>query len=223
MTLPSQSRLERLTGLGRWFKEAFAWRWRFIMRPRIHRILGVKDTQWLRVVMDRETARFVGRLPCSSLDALEISGQKWAKFGFGSYRAASYDEYDVCAGPLKVEAFDIVLMEQVLEHVLWPYRAVRHVYQMLRPGGLFVVTTPFLIRVHSHPIDCSRWTETGLRYLLAEGGFPLDDVITGSWGNRSCLRANFHRWIQWIPWAHSLRNEPAYPLSVWAFARKGPG
>jgi SAM-dependent methyltransferase len=170
--------------------------------------------------MDRETDRFVRSLDFSSFHALEISGVKWEGFGFASYHSGRFPEYDVCERALKAGAFDIVIAEQVLEHVLWPYRAVRNVWQMLKPDGVFVITTPFLLRVHNCPVDCSRWTELGLKHLLAEGGFNLSDIMTGSWGNRSCVRGNFRRWKQWVSWKHSLRNEPDFPVVVWAFARK---
>ena len=32
---------------------------------------------------------------------------------------------------------------------------------------------PFLIRVHNVPIDCSRWTEDGLKFHLEECGFKI--------------------------------------------------
>jgi SAM-dependent methyltransferase len=189
---------------------------------RLRRLGRISDVQWSRVVMDQETARFVRSLDYRRMDALEISGAKWKDFGFASYRSADYPEYDWCERPLKESAFDIVIAEQVLEHVLWPYRAVRHAFQMLRPGGVFVVSTPFLLRVHNYPVDCSRWTPLGMKHLLAEAGFPLEQTITGSWGNRACVRSNFRKWTWWVPWLHSLRNEPDFPIVVWAFGRK-PG
>ncbi len=176
--------------------------------------------QWLRVVMNRETEQFVSSLPYRRLDALEISGRKWQEWEFASYRSTSFPGYDVCEKPLEPGAFDIIFAEQVLEHVPWPSRAARNLWEMLRTGGVLVVDTPFLVRVHEEPIDCARWTETGLQYLLAEAGFELSAIRTGSWGNRACLRANFWSWRRYRPW-HSLRNEPAFPLVVWAFARKG--
>lgn len=102
----------------------------------------------------------------------------------------------------------------------WPYRAARHVFEMLNRGGHFLITTPFLNRVHDMPIDCSRWTETGLKYFLAECGFPMNAVRTGSWGNRACVRANFRKWVRYRPWFHSLKNEPNFPIVVWALASK---
>jgi SAM-dependent methyltransferase len=176
--------------------------------------------QWARVVMDRETKNLIGRLNVRDLSALEISGTKWRDAGFGTYEAVQYPEYDVCERPYRHEGFDIVVAEQVLEHVLWPYRAVRHIHQSLRPNGYFMVTTPFLIRIHRHPTDCSRWSETGLKHLLAEGGFALDRIVTGSWGNRGCVVSNFRKWTPFNRYFHSLRNEPDYPVVVWALAQK---
>jgi hypothetical protein len=179
---------------------------------------------WSRVVMDRETARLLRGLPYGRYDTLEISGTQWRAFGFRSYRSVSYPEYDVCRGPL-AESFDVVIAEQVFEHLLWPYRAGRNVLAMLRPGGYFLVTTPFLLRVHDSPHDCTRWTETGLRYFLGECGFPLEGVRTGSWGNRPCVRAYLRTDVTWPayhPSRDSLVNEPLFPVVVWALARTAP-
>ena len=187
---------------------------------RADRLIGRTSTHWVRVVMDRETERFVKSLNIPSLSACEISGMKWSQMGFRQYRSANYPDYDVCQGPIKDSLFDIVIAEQVLEHVVWPYRAVRNVFEMLKPGGVFVVTTPFLLRVHEYPVDCSRWTPLGLKHLLAEGGFPIERTIIGSWGNRACVRANLKAWRHWIPWLHSLQNDPFYPVVVWGFAFK---
>ncbi len=186
------------------------------MAARWQQYLFGTGQHWTRVVMDRETDRYVRALDYRSLHALEIGGKKWAAFGFATYHSANFPAYDWCAAPLD-QTFDIVIAEQVLEHVPNPTAALRNAHAMLGPGGVLVLTTPFLIRVHEYPLDCSRWTPTGLTYLLNECGFP--NVETGSWGNRRCIRANFSDWVRYVPWRHSLRNEPNFPVSVWAFAR----
>jgi hypothetical protein len=91
---------------------------------------------------------------------------------------------------------------------------------MLKSDGYFLITTPFLLRVHNFPIDCSRWTETGIKYFLAECGFDIERIQTGSWGNRACIQANFLNWAIYRPWFHSLKNEPDFPVVVWALAQK---
>ena len=183
--------------------------------------LGLQVEQhWCRVVMERETARLVEGTNPASRNALEISGSSWGRrCSFKEYRSVSFPQYDICAAPLK-ERFDLVIAEQVWEHLERPLVAAQNVYAMLAEGGYFLVTTPFLIKVHEEPIDCSRWTEAGLRNLLSSVGFPAAGIVTGSWGNRACLRANFKRWMPYRPLLHSLDNEPAYPLVVWALAKK---
>lgn len=182
--------------------------------------LGQNTGQWCREVMNRQTAAFVNGLRVEKLDALEISGEGWKKTKFGSYRTVSFSEYDVCGNPLQVSGWDILFMEQVLEHVHRPLKAVQNVFQMLKPGGWFIVTTPFMIKIHEGPADCSRWTETGLKNILTEGGFLPEKIVTGSWGNKPCVIANLDKWARYKPLWHSLKNDPLYPLVVWAFAQK---
>lgn len=173
---------------------------------------------WARVVVDREVAAYMDGLDRDSLRALEIGGHFWANAGWRSHRAATYPEYDWCAGPLD-ETFDIVIAEHVLEHVVRPAAALRNSHAMLAPGGRLLISTPFLIRIHEAPVDVTRWTPFGLEQLLNECGFPI--VETGSWGNRRCVKANLGRWTRYRPWRHTLHNDPACPVVVWAFARKG--
>ena len=47
-----------------------------------------EETQWLRIVMDRETMKLVGTLDVKNLRVLEISGDSWrGRFPFKSYRS----------------------------------------------------------------------------------------------------------------------------------------
>lgn len=187
----------------------------------VKRQLGYDYTQWARVVMYRELFEFVSSIHPEELDALEISpGVEWQKLGFKSFLGIGYPDFDICKDKLD-ERFDVIVADQVFEHLLWPYRAGKNVLKMLNPGGYFIITTPFLIQMHACPIDCSRWTETGLKYFLAECGFELEEIDTGSWGNRSCVRANLkpNHWED-RGWSKSLNNERDYPVAVWAIARK---
>jgi SAM-dependent methyltransferase len=186
-------------------------------------LTGTEEVGWQRKIMYQETKRLVQKLRPEELDALEISGVRWRSLvDFRSYKSVDFPEYDLCVAPLP-EQFDLVIADQVFEHLLWPYRAGKNVYEMVRPGGHFLVMTPFLVRVHPHPTDCSRWTETGIRHLLAECGFPIDSIRTGSWGNISCVRAELTRFRRYRRLFHqSLRDQPQYPIQVWALAKK-PG
>jgi SAM-dependent methyltransferase len=64
--------------------------------------------------------------------------------------------------------FDCVFCTEVLEHTLQPFDAVAELHRVLAPGGHLVVTTPFNFRIHGPLPDCWRFTEHGLRALLAD-------------------------------------------------------
>lgn len=183
------------------------------------RAIGYDTTDWMRVVMYRECFAFIDSLGPERLDVLEISGgPQWRRgFNFRSYTATEYPGYDICAEQLP-QHFDLIIADQVFEHLPWPYRAGRNALAMLKHGGYLIVTAPFLVRVHESPIDCCRWTESGLSYLLQECGFAEAAVHTGSWGNRACLKANLTHWRK-RGFFGSLANEPNFPVAVWAFAQ----
>ena len=211
------------TGSISWFpwKSRRGWvPYRDRVRSLLDFISGATDEHWVRVVVNRETRRLVENMRPEKLKVLEISGDYWGRQRlFKEYRSVNYPEYDVCESVLP-ETFDLIIAEHVFNHLLWPYRAAANVHDMLNPSGHLLVTTSFLIRVNRSPEDCTRWTETGLRYFLAEAGFPLRTIQTGSWGNRACIKANFTKWARYRSKVHSLRNEPDFPGVVWALARK---
>jgi len=182
---------------------------------------------WCRKVMDEETVAFVSRLPTGEMEALEVSGYAWDhRSKFKSYQTVHYPQFDLNYDIVPNQTFDIIFAEQVLEHVRYPYRAIRNIYRMLRPSGWFIVTTPFLIHIHMGKMDYTRWSPEGLKYLLEEGGFETEKMLIGSWGNRECAIADFNRCAEGNGWhvydqnSHNLTNEPDYPIVVWAFAQR---
>jgi SAM-dependent methyltransferase len=185
--------------------------------------VGFDTTDWARVVMYQRCFQFIHSLEPENLNVLEISaGPQWKRaFKFRSFSETQFPEFDICSQTLDRQ-FDLIIADQVFEHLPWPHRAGRNVLEMLFPGGWFIIATPFLLRVHKVPIDCYRWTEQGLSYMLQDCGFPEENIKTDSWGNRACLKANLKKWRRY-GWYRSLRNEPDYPVVVWAFARKGQG
>lgn len=181
-----------------------------------------------RIVMAKECRRLIRSLGPERLDAAEISGKWGAKFGFRSYRQFYYPDFDICAGPLAGEdgpvTVDLIIADQVWEHLDRPYRATQNVLQSLRPGGWFFVAVPFFVPLHAAPVDNTRWSARGLRNFLIECGFPEDDVHSWQWGNRWAGMRNamgpfppvYHR-------GHDvLKNEEDFPVVSWALARK-PG
>jgi hypothetical protein len=57
-----------------------------------------------------------------------------------------------------------------------------------------------------------------MKFMLIDAGFDPDNIVTGSWGNRECVKANFKKWVR-PGWFAIMRNEARFPLQVWAFAK----
>jgi SAM-dependent methyltransferase len=72
-----------------------------------------------------------------------------------------------------------VLCIETFEHVFEVRRAFDEVFRILRPGGLFVLTSPFNFRIHGYPDDYWRMTPNCLRRMLA----PYAARIVGQQGH----------------------------------------
>lgn len=84
-------------------------------------------------------------------------------------------------GAVADSSVDTVLCSEVLEHVPHPPAAIAEFARIVRPGGTLLLTVPFLARLHEEPYDFYRYTRHGLRVLLDDGGFDIDEVVeTGS-------------------------------------------
>jgi SAM-dependent methyltransferase len=70
--------------------------------------------------------------------------------------------------------FDAVLCNQVLEHVFEPDAFVREINRVLRPGGVLMLTVPFVWDEHEQPVDYARYSSFGLKYLLEKHGFRIE-------------------------------------------------
>jgi len=185
-------------------------------RKSVYRDGGPED-QWCRIVMNRAIAEHLAGLHPEQLRAFEVSGTSHRHHGWAEHVSSRYPDFDICAPTAELDTYDVVICEQVLEHVEDPWRAARTLHDLCVPGGHVVVSTPFLIRVHPTPYDFWRFTEDGMRKLLGGSGLIVDE--TGSWGSRRAVRGNLRRFPPMRSW-RSLRDETDFPLVVWAFARR---
>ena len=179
------------------------------------------EEHWVRTVMNEAIGDHLTSLDPPALSAVEISGTAHAGRPWREYESLAFPDFDLCEPLDGRRRYDVVICEQVLEHVHDPWNAVANLSGLCAPGGHVVVSTPFLIRVHELPIyamhDYWRFTPRGIRVLLERAG-GLEVETVGSWGNRACVVGNFNRWSahrRWLP----LRDEPDFPVQVWAFAR----
>jgi hypothetical protein len=172
---------------------------------------------WLRHTMYERVDGYIRGLPAEKHTALEVSGQFFGEHPWREYEHWHFPEFDLCNPGEITRTFDVVICDQVLEHVVDPCAAVRTLFALCADGGHAVVGVPFLVRIHDAPGDYWRFAPDGLRVLLEGAGFEVAQVE--SWGNRRAVRANFLVWAR-TPRLWANDNEAAFPVNVWAIARK---
>lgn len=152
--------------------------------------------------------------------AARFTGRYWAMDYRAphSFGALNVDvEGDIQLLPFRDGCAGGVICLEVLEHVEDPARAVSEIHRVLAPGGLALVTVPFLQPYHGEPgyyRDLYRFTDDGLRHLFARfrdatveplGGVPyrtalglrpqaLRRLVVETAGGMALLNAVDRRW-----------------------------
>lgn len=130
---------------------------------------------------------------------------------------------DVLNPPFASNSFDTVISTQVLEHVRQPWIMVNQIARILKPGGICIMTAPFLVPYHADPHDYFRYTKQGLASLFENEGFEI--VESESYGKTFTVLAEmFHfvffshytkrsEWKQkWISRVMRVTKSTAYKL-----------
>lgn len=106
-------------------------------------------------------------------------------FNYSDYIGLEYDTgidsekktadyyYDGKTFPFDSESFDSVICNQVLEHVFEPKEFLSEINRILKPGGKFLITVPFVWDEHEQPYDFARYSSFGIVYLLEKNGFKI--------------------------------------------------
>jgi SAM-dependent methyltransferase len=95
-------------------------------------------------------------------------GDGYITFGEPDTSTGEDQKGDLLALPFPSNAFDGVVLTEVLEHCVDPRAAMCEVFRVLKPGGLLLVTSPFLWPDHRTEDykDYWRFTEQGWELLL---------------------------------------------------------
>ena len=78
--------------------------------------------------------------------------------------------------PFADNSFDVVILSNTLEHVSSTGDVLKEWYRVLRAGGVVLITTPFLMRIHQAPYDFNRYTHFQLTRLLEAASFREIEV-----------------------------------------------
>jgi SAM-dependent methyltransferase len=112
--------------------------------------------------------------------------------------------------PFGNEEFDCAFGTEVLEHCPNPEVILKETFRVLKLGGVFFFTVPFLWNLHEVPNDEYRYTPFSLRRHLLNSGFEQVEIyahggwhlsmaqMLGLWAKRSYVPHSKRKLIMWI-------------------------
>lgn len=78
--------------------------------------------------------------------------------------------------------FDTIIATEVLEHCQNPEVVISEIFRVLKKGGFFLFTVPFLFPLHETPHDEFRYTPFSLERFLKNSNFRnINIVARGGW------------------------------------------
>jgi SAM-dependent methyltransferase len=75
--------------------------------------------------------------------------------------------------PFLEKEFDSIICNQVLEHVFTPDSFLKELGRILKPGGMLLLTVPFVWDEHEQPADYARYSSFGIASILERSGFEV--------------------------------------------------
>jgi len=112
--------------------------------------------------------------------------------------------------PFENDSFGSAFGTEVLEHCPEPKVILNETYRILKTGGCFFFTVPFLWNLHEVPHDEYRYTPFALKRLLSEAGFKKIEItptggwhasmaqMLGLWVRRAPIKNNKRKWLSRI-------------------------
>lgn len=73
--------------------------------------------------------------------------------------------------PVKNDTFDMVISTWLAEHLMQPELLFFEAFRVLRTGGIFICSVPFIYRKHEAPYDYFRFTDRTLSIFAVSAGF----------------------------------------------------
>lgn len=107
--------------------------------------------------------------------------------------------------PFENQQYETVFATEVLEHCPRPEIVLKEVHRVLKTGGVFFFTVPFLWPLHEVPHDAYRYTPYTMQRLLDEAGFVnINITASGAWN--ASMAQMLGLWVRRSPMGPNKRK-----------------
>ena len=106
--------------------------------------------------------------------------------------------------PFEDSSFDVVISTEVMEHVPDPDSYLMEVKRVLKPGGMFFFTVPFLMSLHEVPNDYYRYTPFALEMIFKRVGF-ITITIKPMGGYNAAMAQMLGLWVNMYLWGRKKK------------------
>jgi SAM-dependent methyltransferase len=142
--------------------------------------------------------------------------RRWLGDGYVTFGEHGEDvRGDLLALPFPDDVFDGVLLTEVLEHCTDPRAAVDEVRRVLKPGGLLLVTSPYIWPEHGiegEYRDYWRFTRHGWELLLQ--AFVDVTIVPCAWTDEGAAAYDFMRRFECFGFASQTQATTGYLCSA---------
>lgn len=144
-----------------------------------------------------ENKAFASQIPAGSivLDAGAGEAPYKSLFVHTQYETADFEKVnkayasstyvcDLKEIPVENERFDYIVFNQVMEHLPDPLAVLSELNRIIKPKGKMIYTAPLFYEEHETPYDFYRYTQFGIKHLMASAGFTIErlDWLEGYYG-----------------------------------------
>lgn len=122
--------------------------------------------------------------------------------------------------PIESNSYDNVISLNVFEHVFNFKNVFKESRRVLKSGGIFICSTPFMFHIHGSPDDYFRYTKSALIKILRENGFKEIKIEELGFGVFSFIFQTIELGIPFTPLKYVLKRGSVFLDTILLFFKK---
>lgn len=141
--------------------------------------------------------------------------RRWIGPGYFTFGENGEDvKGDLCAIEMDDASLDAAVVTEVLEHCVNPFAAVAELYRVVKPGGLLLVTSPFIWSWHGTRDYKDYWRFTHQAWELLFQKFTSIKITPCAWTDEGEAAYHAMRRFECFGFAAQVTASTAYLVEV---------